>query len=122
MKIIRRFFTFFKGRSRPGAEFDEICIALKFRDLGDNYTGEARYRDFRRIFLEDEVGRRVFAQIMTWCHQFRTSYVASDAPLTYLLEGERNIGLRIIAAMFEPPSVMQPKAQVEQSESEDHNA
>ena len=119
MKAIKRFFGFKGRRQGLAAEFDEVVVALKFHDLGDNYTKEDCHRDFRRIFLEDETGRRVFRQIMTWCHPFKISYGGGDASLTYLQEGERNIGLRIIAAMHETPSVMQPKAQVEQSESED---
>lgn len=120
MTFIRRLLGF-KNRLELEAEFDEVCIALKHRDLGENYTQADRYRDFRRIFLEDEIGRRVFTQIMTWCHPFKTSYVTGDPSLTYLLEGERNIGLRIIVAMFESPTPMPPKAVVEQSESEDQD-
>ncbi len=73
-----------------------------------------RRRDFQRLFLGDATGKRVLHTLLTWAHLYRTSVVDGDAYATHVLEGERNIGLKLLAMLIvEPPppitsSVEQP--------------
>ena len=101
--MIRRLLK--RGRHRPGvpdpeAFFDSL-IQVK---LGARYGRMDRYRDFRRAFLESPEGRRVLWQILGWCHMFRPAAVRGDANETYRREGERNVGLRILATLNAEPA------------------
>jgi hypothetical protein len=73
---------------------------------GDTYTEMDRYRDFRRVFLDTEEGRRVFRTLLQWGHMFRTSmppgHVADPLKLAFS-EGERNLALRMVDTINREP-------------------
>lgn len=78
-------------------------------EISEAYTEIDRYRDFRKVFSTPE-GKRVLSQIMEMTHIYAPSVpepeVLGGAPnpnLTYFREGERNVGLRIIATMNAEP-------------------
>ena len=77
--------------------------------IGRDYTRTDRYRDFRHVFLDSRDGRRVLWQIFAWCHMFRPAAVAGDTHETYRREGERNVGLRIMATLNAEPAA-EPEA------------
>ena len=76
------------------------------RDLATQagpYTEMDRYRDFRALFTGTPEGRRVLQQIMEWAHIWTTSMAPTPHEMTFA-EGERNLGLKIVAAIeVEPP-------------------
>ena len=61
-------------------------------------TAEAdRVRDFKQLF-ETPQGQRVLNQVLEWCHIMQTS-MHKEAMVMAFQEGERNIGLRIMATL-----------------------
>lgn len=64
-----------------------------------------RYRDFRRVFLDTEQGKRVLYEILLWCHITRPSAPrAKFNPYeTMFLDGERSIGIDIMTTMNAEP-------------------
>ena len=85
---------------------EEYLDILASLSLPDNYDPVDRYHDFRQLFLETEQGRRVLKQILGWGHLLRVSTIANpvDPWRMVFTEGERNMALRLFAAMLvEPP-------------------
>ena len=70
----------------------------------EGYTPNDRWQDFRKSFTTDE-GKRVLREIISWCHLLRPSIVNSpvDSHLMAMREGERNIGLRLLATINNEP-------------------
>ena len=92
------------GRRRIGPPDPEALFARLAAAQGlDRYDEADRYRDFQRVFLSDPAGRRVLYQIFAWAHLFRTSVVPGDSHQTHVLEGERSLGLKILAALNADP-------------------
>lgn len=52
--------------------------------------------DFKRVFNSPH-GKRVYKHILERCHVFHTTFTGSSK--TFFLEGERNIGLYLLAMM-----------------------
>jgi len=78
---------------------------------GTSQTGLAECRrDFRRVFLGDETGKRVLHTILAWSHLYRSSVVDGDPHATHVLEGERNIGLKLLAMLVVEPASPPPAA------------
>ncbi len=65
-----------------------------------------RYRDFRRVFLETEQGRRVLYEILTWAHIGHASAPRSkfNPYETMFSDGERNIGIKLMVTMNAEPT------------------
>lgn len=97
--MIRRLARRFCGVGRPDPErlFAEIASGFA--------TDMDRYRDFRAVFLSDERGRRVLHEILGWGHVFRSSVQGRpvDPHQVTFREGERNLALRILAALNAEP-------------------
>lgn len=79
-------------------------------ELARSYPGKAyrpmdRYRDFRRVFLDSEQGRRVLYEILSWSGMFRSSAVQAkfETNETFFHDGEENIGLKLMATMHAEP-------------------
>lgn len=82
--------------------FAESVNAVHF---GENYTETDRYRDFRKVFMDTQEGRRCLYHILDWAHMHHSSVVpGGDSHQTYFLEGERNIGLQILAVLNAEPA------------------
>lgn len=105
-------------RSRRQPDIEGFLEDLSRAALGPRYTETDRWRDFRRVFLDTVEGRRVLHQILGWCHQFGSSYVVGDAYATHFHEGERNVGIRIFAALNEEPVKRPVAAETEEPEEE----
>ena len=69
-----------------------------------------RYQVFRQVFDTDE-GRKVFREILSWCHLLKPSVqgVPIDPYLTHVREGERNIGLRLTHTLSTEPQEKKAK-------------
>lgn len=65
------------------------------------------FREFRAVFLgnsTEEQGKRVLSEIFSWTHVMRTT-ADPDPYQMAILNGERNIGLRLLSALeIEPPA------------------
>ena len=79
----------------------------------EGYPPKDKYHDFRKLFTTTPEGKRVFAEILSWGHMFKTSVVGRpvDPNLTHIRDGERNIALRLLATVNNEPSD-KPKAAV----------
>jgi hypothetical protein len=73
------------------------------RSWPPNYGPENRYADFRQLFLGSEQGQRVLQQIVVWSNLWRPSFVKGDPGLTAFHDGQRNLGLTILAALHNEP-------------------
>lgn len=77
-----------------------------------NYTPQDRFHDFRQLFMGSDQGKRVFKEILSWGHIFQSSVTGNpvDSNRVLVREGERNISLKLMAAVnLEPP--IQPEKQ-----------
>lgn len=91
----------FRRRRDP---FDpEALMADLTRAWGANRSPEIVAADFKHVFLGSEAGRRVLYQIFAWSHFWHPSFEAGSPDVTNFKEGERNIGLRIMAALRSDP-------------------
>lgn len=80
----------------PEALFPELAAARANHD----YTETDRRRDFRRVFLGDEAGKRVLYEVLAWSHLFASTFVPGDSHATHWREGGRDVGLRILASLM----------------------
>jgi hypothetical protein len=86
------------GRPDPEALFAEIAHT--------GYRDEDRYREFRRVFLGSDEGRRVLYEILSWGHMFQSSVSRTeiDPNRVMFLEGERNLALKLLATLNAEPT------------------
>jgi hypothetical protein len=72
---------------------DRDKVREKRRDakLHEHEEGEAL-----TVFMSSHIGRRWMYRTLEQCHMFTTSYSSSPIRMAFL-EGERNIGLRLVA-------------------------
>ncbi|MAE44873.1 MAG: hypothetical protein CMF63_07815 [Magnetovibrio sp.] len=85
------------------ADPEALLADLRSAQLG-RYSRALRYRDFREVFLGTPAGKRVLWQILDWARLYRSVAVKGDPHQTYFRDGERNIGLRIMATVNAEPS------------------
>lgn len=98
------------GEADPEAFFEALMRAR----LGEGYGPVERYRDFRQVFASP-AGRRVLWQILEWAHLFRPVAVRGDSSETYRRDGERNIGLRMLAVLNAEPLERAERAHSQQN-------
>lgn len=93
-------------RHRVGDPDPEAFLAeLAASHPGKGYTKMDRYRDFRRVFLSDEQGRRVLYEIMAFCGMFQSAAPRAkfDPHQTMFFNGQQDIGFRLLATMNAEP-------------------
>jgi hypothetical protein len=85
------------------------------RGYPPGYSPADVYRDFRKVLLDDEAGRRVLGMLMRWTHPNAMSLVLAPddklrwqaAPQTIeqvaFREGERHVGIQILAVLATAP-------------------
>ena len=91
------------GDPDPEAFLAELAAAYP----GKKYSKSIdRYRDFRRLFLDSEEGKRVLYEILSWGGMFRSAAPAAnfDPYQTMFLNGQQDIAFRLLAAMNAEPS------------------
>lgn len=81
---------------------EELLIWFRAsQDLQEPYADLDRYRDFKAVF-ESPAGKRVLRQILQWAHIWQSS-MNENAMKVMFSEGERNLGLKILATLsYEP--------------------
>ncbi len=91
-------------RHRVGTPDPEAFLAeLAAAHPGKSYDKSVdRYREFRRVFLETDQGRRVLYELLAWGGMFRPRR-SFDTNETFFHEGERNIALKIMTTMNAEP-------------------
>ncbi len=84
---------------------DEYLEVLATLSVPEEYNEIDRYNDFRKVFLENDQGRRVLKQILGWGNLLRVHPMRSpiDPYMTERLEGQRNLSLKIFAIMLIEP-------------------
>lgn len=99
---------------------DEYLEILADLSVPEDYDPVDRYKDFRKVFLETEPGRRVLRQILGWGHLLKSHLVRMPRPIDPYsilgLEGERNLALRIFSVMLIEPPKKQDKQTTVQKE------
>lgn len=99
--------------------FDEYLQTLADLSVPEDYDPLDRYRDFRRVFLETDQGRRVLKQILSWGNLLRVPPTPSpiDPYAVMRSEGGRNLALKIFAIMMvEPPARQKTQRTTQPSE------
>ncbi|MHA1567554.1 MAG: Bbp19 family protein [Alphaproteobacteria bacterium] len=82
------------------------------------YSAEALRRDFNAVF-RDARARRVLYKILEWGHVYQPAHVAGDSHATAFRDGERNMALRILAAInAEVETEPQERAEIARPEME----
>lgn len=80
----------------------------------DEYTKMDRYRDFRRVFLDTEEGKRVLYELMGWGQIYGaipSKKEQSDRDV-FLMLGGRKIVLQLLQTINLEPKMDQPKQAV----------
>lgn len=95
-------------RKSPTGNPDPIAFMerLSRSSVGDNYTDMDRYRDFRRVFLDNTRGQRVLTQILHMGNVFLPISSPADPYETYYNEGARCLALNILAILNADPSAI----------------
>lgn len=93
----------FRQLGNPDPE--KFLAALAASHPGKGYSKMDRYRDFRRVFLDSEEGKRVLHELFSWGNMFRPIAPMSkfDPYETAFHDGERNIVLKLLAVMNAEP-------------------
>lgn len=73
----------------------EEAAQVAGRKVRENAAATAE--DDLRWLLSSDRGRRVIWQILELTHLFQPSYAPGDTEMTFVREGERNIGLKLQA-------------------------
>lgn len=76
-----------------------------------------KYRDFRKVFLGDDTGRRVLLDILDICGYGKNPAVRGDPHWTYLQCGTLNAAQRILETIQKEPAD-QPTQQQTKPETE----
>jgi len=78
------------------------------------YTPADIYRDFNAVFQGSEQGMRVYRELIKWGGLYRANPARKDATEldVYFSLGERNMALKLIAAVNVEPPRDQPKKAV----------
>lgn len=92
----------------PVEAFETLLSELAAAHPGKGkYLAIDRYRDFRMVFLANEQGRRVLAEIVSWGYPTQSSARRAnfDPYRTMYHDGERSITLKVMATInMEPPA------------------
>ena len=84
---------------------EAFLAALAASHPGKGYSKMDRYKDFRRLFLDTEEGKRVLYEILSFCGMFRSAAPAAnfDPYQTMFLNGQQDIAFRLLATMNAEP-------------------
>lgn len=93
-------------RHRVGNPDPEAFLAeLAASHPGKGYRPMDRFRDFKKVFLSDEQGRRVLYEILSFCGMFRSAAPRAgfDPSETMFFCGQQDIAFRLLATMNAEP-------------------
>lgn len=83
---------------------------------GPGYTDMDRYRDFRKVLMGSDEGKRVLREILSWGHMFKPPVHGRPIdPLAMAIDGgERNMALRLLATVNQEPPERPQRARQQQ--------
>ncbi len=87
----------------PDPDAFQARLAAAFGIDPRRYPPDRLHRDFAAAFLRDRAGRRALHKILEWGHLYQPVFVAGDPHGTAFRDGERNLALRILAALNAEP-------------------
>jgi hypothetical protein len=89
---------------------EDLLDMLSSLPSQDGYTPMDRYRDFRKLFLGSDEGKRVLREVLSWGRMFRAPALGNpiDSHRMAVAFGERNIALKLMATINIEPTA-QPK-------------
>lgn len=92
------------GDPDPEAFFAELAVSHPGKGYSQKNSMD-RYRDFRRVFLDSEQGRRVLYELLSWGHTFRSPAKISNFQTneTFFHDGEAHFAKMIISTMNAEP-------------------
>lgn len=78
---------------------------LRASHPGKRYPKIDKYRDFRRLFLDTEEGRRVLYEILSFCGMYRSAAAEAkfDPNYTMFLNGRQDIAFRLLDLINNEP-------------------
>lgn len=84
---------------------DDILETLESLPAAEQYTPQAKYEDFRALFMGSDQGRRVLREILAWGRMFKPAAIGTpvDPYAMAMREGERNMALRLLATVHTEP-------------------
>jgi hypothetical protein len=86
--------------------------AISTNPLPSGYTAMDAYRDFRKVMLGSDEGKRVFWQFLSRAHFFRSSIALRPGPIdtndVLRNEGERNMGIWLLNMVTHEPQGERP--------------
>ena len=73
----------------------------------DHYLPLDRYRDFRRVFLETDEGKRVLRELLSWGRLFHSPIMGSpiDPYRMAIHLGEHNIAIKLLHTVYTEPKM-----------------
>jgi hypothetical protein len=89
----------------------------------EGYSKRDRYADFHQMFAQDERGRRVLREILGWGGMFQIGVSGNpiDPFRTHVRNGERNMALRLLDAVYiEPPEPPEKQRRVNPKKRASH--
>jgi len=91
---------------------DELLALIESLPITPDYTPTQRYQDFRQLFTGSPQGKRVLREILAWGRMFRPSVNSSpvDGLAMAVRDGERNMAIKLLAAVNVEPPEQQAKA------------
>ena len=98
MQLFRR-----RPHGNPDPDAFQRRLASAFGIDPRRYPADRLHRDFATVFLRERAGRRALYKILEWGHLYRPVFVAGDPYGTAFRDGERNLALRILAALNAEP-------------------
>ena len=100
---------FKKRRELPS--LDDLLAEMHAAAMPER-TKMDRYREFRRVFLGTDEGKRVLYDILAWCHMGHSSIKPGQVIDPYDVvkqEGERRVGLYISTTLNAEPTAQPTK-------------
>ena len=88
-----------RGRGNPDPVAFQARLGRAFGIDPRRYPAAALHRDFRDTLTGTPRGRRVLYKILEWGHVYQPSFVQGDPHGTAFRDGERNLALRVLAAL-----------------------
>ena len=91
------------ARGNPDPDAFQRRLAGAFGIDPRQYPPDRLHNDFATVFLRGPAGRRALYKILEWGHLYQPVFVAGDPYGTAFRDGERNLALRILAALNAEP-------------------
>ncbi len=86
-------------RARP--DHEAFLTELATSHPGKQYQKIDRYRDFRRVFLDSEQGRRVLYELLALCGMYKSAAPRAkfDPYETMFLNGQQDIAFTLLGTL-----------------------